>query len=148
MAQLRDKIQEDIKENLKAGNQEMTGVLRLLIASIEKVVIAGRGKGGEEMTEADELKVLQSEAKKRKEAIELFEKGGRQDLADKEKAELEIVNKYLPEPVSEEEITEEVVRLIAEGITEFGPLMKKTLEKFQGRTDGKVVGGIVKSKLE
>src|SRR3989344_4222976 len=99
------KIANDLKESMKSGNAEKVAVLRMISAALKNREIEKRGRGQTVgLTDEEALAVLQKEAKKRKESIEAFSGGGRPELADKEKAELEIISFYLPRQMSEEEV--------------------------------------------
>lgn len=147
---LRDKIINDLKVAMKAGNANKVGVLRLLISALNNKAIDKKGKtGSEELTEEEALQVLMTEAKKRKEAIEVFTKGARSDLADKEKGELEIIQQYLPKQMSREEaekVVEEIVKRA--GSKEMGPVMKEVMKELKGRADSALISQLVKEKLQ
>jgi len=101
--------------------------------------------------EEEVIEILVKEAKKRKEAAEIYNKGGRNDLAEKEKKELEIVQKYLPEQLSEIEV-EKIVKTVVEksgvkNIKEFGRLMGEVMKELKGKADAKLVGEIIKKLL-
>ncbi len=149
---LYQKISEDLKEALKAKDDFRVGVLRLVISTLRNKEIEKKGKKLEPiLTEEEVVEILAKEAKKRKEAAEIFDKGGRNDLAEKEKKELEIVQKYLPEQLSEAEV-EKIVKAIVEksgvkDIKEFGRLMGEVMKELKGKADAKLVGEIIKKLL-
>ncbi len=103
------------------------------------------------MTTADEMQVLITSAKMRKESIEEFDKAGRKDLADKERAELEIIQEYLPKQISREEVVKVVSDLAAQldskTQADFGKLMGAAMKELRGKVDGKIVQEVVKEKL-
>jgi len=105
-----------------------------------------------EATDEDVMDALQKEAKKRREAIEQYEKAGRNDLADEERKELSVIEKYLPEQMSEEEIKglakEIIEQLGASTVKDLGKIMKKIMPKVKGRADGKLVNRIVRELLQ
>ncbi len=145
---LRDKINEDLKSALKEKNKlklETIRSIRALILDLEK-----SGKDIK-ITPEDEIKILSGAAKKRKESIEQFEAAGRTELAEKEKAELEIINTYLPKQLSKDEILTEVKNLAEEigAVTkqDFPKLMPKAVQLLKGKADGKVVKEIVEQVL-
>lgn len=149
---LQEKIQADLKETFKTGDELPRSVLRMLIAAIHNKEIERRGKGQtERLSEEELLGVISSEAKKRKDAIEQFEKGNRPELAAKEKSELEMLTKYLPKQLSEEELREKVKEAIAKsgakGEKEFGKVMALLMSEVKGKTEGSVVSRIVKEEL-
>ncbi len=145
---LKDKINDDLKAAMKSGDKvRLTTVrsIRALILEFEKSGAA------HEMTEEDEIKMLSSAAKKRRDSIEQYENGGRTDLADKEKAELTILNSYLPEQLSEDELLEGIKNLAEElGAStkaDFRILMPKAAQTFKGKADGKLIKETVEKVL-
>ncbi|MDR0926444.1 MAG: GatB/YqeY domain-containing protein [Ignavibacteria bacterium] len=145
---LEETINVALKDAMKSGDKIRTETLRSIRAGIIEFAKSGAGHA---MLEADELKVLNSNAKKRKDAIEMYEKGGRADLADKEKSELAIIQEFLPKQMDEAEITAIVQRIISEsGATnakDFGKVIGLCMKELKGRADGNVVQGIVKGIL-
>jgi uncharacterized protein YqeY len=145
---LKDKITADMIAAMKAKDAERTSTLRMI-----KAAITNREKdGGAEITDEDFLKLLRSQVKQRRDSVEQYEKGGRQDLADKEKAEIVIVEAYLPQAASQEEIDEAVARAITEtgasSMKEMGAVMKAAMAHLAGKNaDGKMVSEAVKAKL-
>lgn len=146
----KSKLQEELKRAMLARDELKTSVLRLLLSAINYYEIQ-KGGAGYEATEEDVLAVLQSEAKKRRESIEQFKTGGRQDLVDKETKELEILQTYLPAQMSEEEIRELVKQVITEtgatSISDMGRVMGMLIPRVKGRADGNLVSQIVKQEL-
>lgn len=152
MAKLQEQIQQDIKEALKAGDSLRRSVLGMLNAAIKNKEIENRGKGkSEELSDEDIIAIIGTEVKKRKEASEQFKNGGREDLAQKELDEASILGKYLPEQLSEEEVTAEVSKIIeevgAQGIQDLGKVMGPVMQKLKGKADGSLVNRIVKEQL-
>jgi uncharacterized protein YqeY len=144
---LIDRINEDIIRSMKAKDGTRVSVLRFLMASIQ-----GKEKDKKEALEEEEvLAEIQSAAKRRKESLEAFSEGGRQDLVDKEAAELVILEEYLPEQLSEDEIRsavqETVAEVGAESMADLGKVMKELMPKLQGRADGKLASQIVREVL-
>lgn len=130
---------QDLKEAMKGGNHEKSGVLRFLLAQIHNREIEKKGKGNvSALTDEEVLDVLKREVKKRKESIELFEKGGRKDLSDKEISELAHITPYLPASATREEIEKVVAELRAEGVTDFPALMKAALARLKNAEGGEV----------
>ena len=158
---LKEKIQSDIKEAMKSGENEKIGVLRMLQAEIKNAEIAKRtklSKAGEtdlekksELIDDEIIDVINRETKKRKDAIELYEKGGRKELAEKEKKEAEILSAYMPEQMTEEEIKKLVETTIKEtgasNIKEMGKVMGALKLEIKGKADGAMVSRIVKELL-
>lgn len=145
---LKEKIQSDIKKAMIARRPLEVSVLRMLMAAIlnkekEKKI---------ELEDQETLEVALSEAKKRKDSIEQYQKGNRQDLVDQEKEELEILNQYLPEQMSEEEIRkivkEKVKEISASGPQETGKVMGAVMPQLKGKADGGLVGKIVQEELK
>lgn len=134
---------------MKGADQITVGVLRLLISAINNKAIEKRGKSGSDILTDDEVtQSVMSEAKKRNDAIGMFERGGRQDLADKEKEELEILKKYLPQQLSKEETEKAVAKIISEkGAKDFGSVMKEVMKELKGKADAKLISEIIKEKL-
>lgn len=140
---LLNKIDQDLKEALKSGNRDAATVLRGLKSDIKYKQISVK----DDLSEEQITEVLSSAAKKRKESIEQFEKGGRDELAQKEQSELEIISKYLPKQLDEEELKPIIQEAIAEaGVTtpdKIGLVMKVLMPKVKGKADGKLVKKLV-----
>lgn len=137
------RLKEDLKGALKSKNQEVLSVLRYLAAQIHNAEI---DKKGVELSDQEVLQVLQKEAKKRRESIELFKQGGRDDLVRQEESELAIIKTYLPEEIKREEIEKVVGEIAAEG-GDFNAIMKTAMQRFAGRADGRLVSEVVKEKI-
>ena len=145
---LIDKLKSDLNAALKSMEPQKTETLRGLLASIHNEEIAMRSKSGDSsLTDADLTGVLQKEAKKRKEAIEIYGKAERTDLENKEKEELGIIESYLPPALEEEEIEKIVLRVISDGGDNFGKVMGSVMKEVAGRADSKIVAEIVKRNL-
>jgi len=144
---LKEEINAGIRQAMKARDTVTVGCLRLVSAAIKNREIEKRG----ELDGADYIKVLTQLAKQRGEAIEMYEKGGRTELAEKEAAELAIIKSFLPEPLSDEELVGIVEAAIAEveacGPRDMGKVMKVVTQKSAGRVDGKKASEVVKGKL-
>lgn len=141
-------IEEDLKSSMKNADSERVGILRLLLSAIHNEEIAKRGRGGEGSLDPDEeIVVLKREAKKRKESIELYRQGGRNDLAEKEERELKVISQYLPPEMSREAVEETVRKVIASGQKDFGSVMKEAMKELKGQADGKLVAEVIKSAL-
>lgn len=151
---LTQKIQSDLKDSLKQGKAEALGTLRMLSASFHNRALEKRAKSGkeEELTDEEALDVLRKEAKKRKEAAELYRKGGRNDLAEKEGRELALIVSYLPAELSDEEILRIVEYAVkssgAKGPEGIGVAMGAAMKEIAGRADGKRVQELVKKTLQ
>ena len=151
---LTQKIQNDLKDAMKRGDAEALSTLRMLSASFHNRELEKRAKSGkeEELTDEEAQDVLRKEAKKRKEAAELYHKGGRNDLAKKEEKELALISAYLPAELSDEELLRIVERAVkssgAEGIKNIGIVMGAAMKEVAGRADGKRVQELVKKILQ
>jgi uncharacterized protein YqeY len=146
---LKSKIDQDIKDAMRAKDQDSLRTLRSIKSMI---LLAETEKGGsKEMSVADEMKLLTKAAKQRKESLETFREQGREDLAQKEQSELDIINRYLPQPLSDEELTAELKRIIKEegaaGMQDMGKVMGKATTQLAGRADGKQISQKVKQLL-
>ena len=148
---LKEQIAEDIKSAMKAKDKIRLETVR----SIKKVIIEKevelRGKGKDSLTTEDEIQLLVQQAKQRKDSIEQYLKAGREDLAEKEQAELAVIQTYLPEQMSDEEVEKVVSEIIAKvGATtakDFGKVMGAAMKELKGKADGKKIQAIVKEKL-
>ncbi|MCS7299324.1 MAG: GatB/YqeY domain-containing protein [Spirochaetia bacterium] len=145
-----DKINEDYKNAVKERDEAKRETLNMLKSAIKYREIELRSNN-KELNEEEIISVIQKEIKKRKEAIELYEKGGREDLAGKERREVEILESYLPKQLTEDEIREmckEVIEMVgASSPSDIGKVMKEIMPKVKGRTDGSVVKRIVEEML-
>ena len=145
---LSEQIIADLTAAMKAKDAVRTSTLRMLKAAIVNRQIE---KGGE-LDEEELMKLLRSQAKQRRDSVEQFEKGGRQDLADKELAEIAVVEAYLPQAASQEQIGKAVAAAIAEtgatSMKEMGAVMKAVMSRLAGKNaDGRAVSETVKKKL-
>jgi uncharacterized protein YqeY len=146
---LQETISKDIATAMKAGDKLRTETLRLIRASIIELNKRGLNR---DITLEEELSVLVSAAKKRKEAIEEFTKAGRVEMAQKEEDELKIIQEYLPAQLSEEEITEKLKNIIsatgASNAKDFGKVMPLAVQELKGKADGKLIQTILKKLLD
>ena len=146
----KQQLQEELKQSMLAKDELRTSVLRLLLSSINYYEIE-KGKAGYEATDDDILIVIQREIKQRKDSIEHFESAGRQELVDKEQKELEILRKYLPEQMGEDEVKSIVEQTIKETgsstIQDMGKVMGALNAKLKGKADMGMVSQLVKEKL-
>ncbi len=155
MDTLKDRLNKDLTRALKAKNEVRVATLRFLNSVIHNKEIDIRaktdGKDGV-LTEEETLGILKSEAKKRKEAIDLYEKGGRTDLSEKESRELEIIESYLPAEMEQEELEKLVGEVFLEvkpsGPADFGKIMGAVMKKVEGRASGDRVKGLIEKKLK
>ena len=147
---LKETINNDIRNAMLKRETQRLETLRMVKAKLLEKEVEKRVTP-EGMTAEDEMQVLLSSAKMRKEAIEEFDKAGRRDLADKERAELEIIQEYLPKQMSRDDIVKVVDDLASnmgvQGQKDFGKLMGAAMKELRGKADGKIVQDIVKAKL-
>ncbi len=148
---LKEKISEDMKAAMKSGDRLRLETLRSIRAGLMEKEIERRGSGTT-MTPEDEIGVLTGAAKRRKESIDHFAKGGRQDLVDQENKELCIIQEYLPKQLTTEELTVLIRRLMAETSAstpaDFGKVMPAVMKEAKGKADGRAVQELVRKMLE
>jgi gatB/yqey domain protein len=144
---LKAKLTEDMKAAMRAKDQTALGTIRLINAAIKQFEV-------DERTEADDARVaaiLGKMIKQRKDSAKIYTDAGRQDLADKENAEIEVLNRYLPEMLSEEEIAAEVAAVLSEtgasGMADMGKVMGALKSRLAGKADMAVVNQAVKAAL-
>jgi len=147
MAKLLEQINSDLKQAMKAKEAETLSVLRMLIAAIRNKEITLRDNGSAELSDEQILAVINSEVKKRRDSVEAYLAGGRKELADKESSEIKILEKYLPEQMSDDELEKVVEEVIASGADNFGQVMGKVMARLKGRSNGNKVSEIVKKLL-
>jgi hypothetical protein len=144
---IKEKLRADLVTAMKARDELKVSTLRLVSSSIKNREIDER----KELDDEGVLAVLTTAAKQRRDSIDQYEKGGRQDLADKEKAELVIIQEYLPQQLSKEEVAAFIKEAIAEtgaaGAKDMGKVMKALMPKVKGKADGKLVNELVKELL-
>jgi len=142
-----NQLQEELKIAMKAGERAKMIGLRNIIGKIKAAQI----DKGESLTDEEELKILKTAAKQLKESIDQYQKGGRDDLAEKEAFELSLLEKYLPEQLSEEQIRETVKNIVkntgAGSMRDMGKVMGATMKELAGLADGKIVQKIVQEEL-
>jgi uncharacterized protein YqeY len=146
---LKEQIDQDIKQAMLQKKKEELMTLRAIKSAI---LMAETEKGAADHLAADvEMKLLAKQAKQRKDSADIFLKEGRNDLADKELFELEIINKYLPKQMTEEEVTVAIKKIIADvgasGPQDMGKVMGKATKEMSGKADGKMISEIVKTLL-
>ena len=146
---LTQRINEDLKTPMKSGNKLRLETLRMLRAQIIEFEKKGLDRP---MNEDDEMSILMSASKKRKEAIEIFTKAGRMELVEQETKELGIISEYLPKQLSREDAEKIVENLIqqsgAASMKDLGKVMPIAMKELKGKIDSKVISEIVKQKLE
>lgn len=152
MSTLKEQLQADLTAAIRAQDSVVSGTLRMALAAITNEEVAG--KVAKVLTDDEVVTVLTKEGKKRREAIEAYVAANRQDLADKEAAELTVLEKYLPEQLSEAELADLIAAAVAEakasgaeGMKAMGAVMKVLQPKVNGRADGSAVAAAVKAAL-
>ena len=147
---LQERVDSDLKEAMRAKDATKLGVLRMLKSALKYAAIA-KSDAEAELSDAEAVQVIRKQAKQRQDSIESFEKGGRAELADKEKEELAILNTYLPQGMNVDELAKVVRETIAElGATskgQMGAVMKALQAKVGGRADGKTLSSEVQKQL-
>ena len=144
---LEEKLRNDMKDALKTGQKEKLSTLRTALAQVKDERIKKRT----DLSDEDIIAVLMRAVKSRKDSIEMYKQGGRQDLVDKETAELEVLQSYLPEQMSEEEIKKVIAEIVessgAADMKDIGKVMGPVMAKLKGKADGKLVQQIARSLL-
>ncbi len=147
---IQERIDSDLKQSMRAKNTSKVGVLRMLKSALKYAAIAKSGSEAE-LSDAEAAQVIRKQAKQRQDSIESFEKGGRAELAAKEKEELSILNAYLPQAMSADELAALIRETIAEvGATskaQMGAVMKALQTRVAGRADGKTLSQEVQKQL-
>ena len=147
---LQKRIDEDLIAAMRAKDSARLGVLRMLKAALKNAAIDKAGAEGE-LEDSEAMAVVRKQVKQRQDSIESFEKGGRNELAEKERAEIAVLNSYLPQAMSGEELKRLVAETIAEtGATsraQMGVVMKALQQKVAGRADGKTLSAEVQRQL-
>jgi uncharacterized protein YqeY len=147
---MREKITQDLKDAMKAGDRARVDALRLINAALKDKDIEARG-AGKTLSEEDILALLQKMIKSRQESLDIFVKAGRKELADKEKGEIAVISAYLPQQLSEAEVSEAVKAAIAEigavSIKDMGKVVAALKTKFTGRMDFAKASAAVKAAL-
>lgn len=145
---LQQRLDGDLKAAMKSSDSLKTSVLRMVKAAIKNKQVEKR----EDLSEEEIISVLSTLTKQRRESIDLFSKGGREDLAEKERQELAMLQLYLPGQLSPEDLDRIIMEAInessAEGVKDIGKVMRLIMPRVQGAADGKVVNQRVKELLE
>ena len=152
MKNIHEELKKELKEAMKAKEETKLSVIRDLVSSFSNEAVANGNKPDTILSDEDALTVIKRKAKQRKDSIESFEKANRDDLIEKEKAELEIIEEYLPEQLSDEKLEEIIGEVIEEtgasSMADMGQVMGKAMEKVGAQADGNRVSEIVKNKLQ
>ena len=144
---LKQKLTDDLKQAMRDGDTVKRSVIRLTMASIKNAEIARQAT----LEDADILGVIAKEVRQRKESIDAFKQGNRQDLVAKEEAEMAVLEQYLPQQMTREEIVAEVRKVIdevgAQGLSDKGKVMPQLIAKLKGRADGREINEVVTELL-
>jgi len=144
---LKQKLLDDLKQAMRDGDKVRRSVIRLAMAAIKNAEIARRAA----LEDADVLGIIAKEVRQRKESIEAFKQGNRPDLAAQEEAELAILQEYLPQQMTREEVIAEARRVIeevgAQGLSDKGKVMPKLIAQLKGRADGREINAVVTELL-
>jgi uncharacterized protein len=148
---LRDDIKDAVIAAMKAKDERKLGTLRMVNATIKNADIAARGEGKPPLSDADLLAVLQKMIKQRQEAVELYDKGGRAELAAQERDEITVISAYLPKQMSDDEVKAAIAAIITEigaaGIKDMGKVIGALKAKYTGQMDFAKASGLVKAAL-
>lgn len=146
-ADLKQKLTDDLKEAMRGGDRVKCSVIRLVMAAIKNAEIARQA----ELNDGDVLGVIAKEVRQRQESIEAFKQGNRQDLVAQEEVEMAILNKYLPQQMTREEIVVEARQVIeqvgAQGPGDKGKVMPQLIAKLKGKADGREINAVVTELL-
>jgi uncharacterized protein YqeY len=149
---MRDKINDDLKAAMKAGDKERVGTLRLINAAIKSADIEARPSGKDKISDADILSVLAKMVKQRRDSIEQFNAGGRPELAEKEQAEIAVIEGYLPKQMGEAEVKGAIAAIIKEtgaaGPKDMGKVMAALKAKYAGQMDFGKASALTKTLLK
>ena len=149
---LRNELNEELKVAMRAKNERAVATLRLILAALKDRDIALRGKGeADGLSDEQILELLQKMVRQRQDSIEVYEKAGRDELAQQEREEIEIIERFLPKPLSEEEtvgaVDEIIAELGADSIKDMGRVMGALKERYPGRMDFSRASQLVKERL-
>ena len=145
---LLDTIQSDMYAAMKSGDKHKTGTLRVALSKLKDKKIEKR----EDLSDVEALKIIQNLVKQRKEAADIYKENGRNDLMENENAELEILNAYLPQMMSEDDLRVLVKKVVEEtgasGLSDIGKVMPEVMKQSAGKADGKMAQSIVRDLLQ
>lgn len=148
---LRDDINNAVKEAMKAKDERKLSTLRMVNSTIKNADIEARGQGKLPLSDGDLLSLLQKMIKQRQESVELYDKGGRAELADQERAEIAVIQAYLPQQMSDDEVKAAIAATISEtgaaGIKDMGKVIGALKAKYAGQMDFGKASGMVKAAL-
>jgi uncharacterized protein YqeY len=150
VAMLRQRLSEALKEALKSRDERGTSAVRMILAALKDRDIARRGQG-QDLTDEEIHGLLQNMIKQRRESIAMFEKGGRADLVEKEQAEIAVIERFLPQQMTDAETAEAVKAVVAElgiaSVKDMGRAMAALKERYAGRMDFAKASGLVRQSF-
>ncbi|MEH2512105.1 uncharacterized protein YqeY [Nitrobacteraceae bacterium AZCC 1564] len=148
---LRDDINNAVKEAMKAKDERKLSTLRMINSTLKNADIEARGQGKPPLSDDEVLGVLQKMIKQRQESVELYDKGGRAELAEQERAEIAVISAYLPKQMSEDEVKAAISAVISEtgaaGMKDMGKVIAALKAKYAGQMDFGKASGLVKAAL-
>jgi uncharacterized protein len=148
---LRDEINNAVKEAMKAKNERKLSTLRMVNSTIKNADIEARGQGKPPLSDTDLLAVFQKMIKQRQEAVELYDRGGRAELAAQEREEIAVISAYLPKQMSDDEVKNAIAAIVAEtgaaGMKDMGKVISALKAKYSGQMDFAKASGLVKAAL-
>lgn len=147
MPKLLEQINQDLKKAMIAKEAAILSALRMLVAALRNKEITLRQGERLELTDGQAEEVVSGEIKKRRDAVASYRQGGRDDLADKEADEIKILEKYLPEQMTDDELEKIIKEVMAAGAADFGKVMGQVMARVKGKADGAKVGEMVKRML-
>lgn len=148
---LREDLQNALKEAMKEKNMAVVGAVRLIIAGLKEKDVEARGKGKEKAEDTELLAMMQTMIKQRNESVRIYLEGNRPELAEKEKAEIEVIERFLPKQLSDDEVNEVIKSVIAnlgaQSIKDMGKVMAALRSEYAGQMDFGKASGMIKSLL-
>ena len=145
---LLDTIQSDMYAAMKSGDKQRSGTLRVALSTLKDKKIEKQ----EELTDMEEIKIIQNLVKQRKEAADIYKENGRNDLMENENAELEILNTYLPQMMSDDDLRALIKKVVSEigatDLSDIGKIMPEVMKQTAGKADGKMAQSIVRELLQ
>lgn len=148
---LREDLQNALKEAMKEKNMAVVGAVRLIIAGLKEKDVEARGKGKEKAEDTELLAMMQTMIKQRNESVKIYIEGNRPGLAEKEKAEIEVIERFLPKQLSDDEVNKVIQSVIAsigaQSIKDMGKVMAALKNEYAGQMDFGKASGIIKSLL-
>lgn len=148
---LREDLQNALKEAMKEKNMAVVGAVRLIIAGLKEKDVEARGKGKEKAEDTELLAMMQTMIKQRNESVKIYIEGNRPELAEKEKAEIEVIERFLPRQLSDDEVNKVIQSVIAnigaQSIKDMGKVMAALKNEYAGQMDFGKASGIIKSLL-